>query len=172
MNKAIMYVSLFLVMIASVMAQVGSIDTECQSKEFDFGIVKYEWDEMAGTFDPEDPAISGYTTSIDCTDTQSGEEAKIECMEADWTSIPDADGILVKGGTETDDYLGGTEGTVYCVDYDGTCHGISHVTFCGNYENGNGNGNGDHPVPEFSIVTLGLAVIGAGLGLVFIRKRD
>lgn len=30
----------------------------------------------------------------------------------------------------------------------------------------------DGEVPEFSVVTLGLAVIGAGLGLVFIRKRD
>jgi hypothetical protein len=32
-------------------------------------------------------------------------------------------------------------------------------------------GCGGNPVPEFSLVTLGLAVIGAGLGLALLRKK-
>ncbi|MBN2459683.1 hypothetical protein JXB28_05335 [Candidatus Woesearchaeota archaeon] len=169
MNKGIAYIGILLLMVASVMAQVGSPDTECETYlgESYYGVAKFSCDD------------AGCTMDTDCDFDQFDPENK-DCMkspyeitldgdndEADWTSNYDVK-ALVKASTSTEaqgEY--GTSGTVTA--FGG--HEISHVTFCGK-EGSNGNGgNGNHDVPEFSTITLGLAILGAGLGLVFLRKQ-
>ena len=86
-----------------------------------------------------------------------------------WTSVPPAAGVLSKEGQCYQDLPGGLSGDVDKIRY-----GISHITLCGNSNGGcvgpccNGGCNG---VPEFSTLTLALAVIGATLGLAFVRKH-
>ncbi len=113
----------FLVLAGFASAQVGSIDTECQAHGFMGGIVKYEWADSGG-YVAEDPAIDPWVISV-VGDT----------VEANWTASPDVAGVLVNGGTEYDEYAGGSSGTVACVWYANpggqeSCHGISHITFC------------------------------------------
>lgn len=163
MKKAILYASLFLIMIASVFA---SVDSDCTENGFDFGIAKYtptdDWDWADGM-------ESAYALTVD----------EINTGEFDWTAIPGVAGVYVKAGSKNETTAGGTSGTVYCINYTNpgeqlNCHDISHITFCGNEdlppppcidcEPPNG-------VPEFSLITLVIAVIGAGLGLAVLRKH-
>lgn len=174
--KAIAYMGVLLVMIASVFATAEcqknippkSPDNECKTylgEDF-YGVAKFEWVDNEYKLS-EEGMLSPYEISINGDD-----------KEADWTSnykvYP-----LVKAGKDTETYEGAKSGTVYCIDWENpkdkvNCHGISHVTFCdktGGENGGNGGDDDDNEVPEFSVLTLGLAIIGAGLGLVLLRKH-
>ncbi|MBW2991373.1 hypothetical protein KY348_06765, partial [Candidatus Woesearchaeota archaeon] len=163
----------FLLAISSVAAV--SIDEECQDNGFDYGIAKYDCSNGVYTLDEQNSLYDYYVFGF------TG-----DCQEADWTASPGVDGVLVKSAADTSEDGDGTSGTVYgwtetkC-NPQGVCkditHDISHVTFCKDSNGGNGgNGckgdcNGDHPVPVFSFATLAVAVVLAGLGLAYLRKR-
>jgi hypothetical protein len=217
MNKAIFGILVALTMIAASAMVLGvSIDEDCKDSFGDdyFGIVKFEWERTS--FSKEDPEISPYTVTLTCVETKEDEET--DCIEADWTSTPDTESVIVKAGTEEETYSGGSSGTVYDIEN----KAISHVVFCGYEEeedpvcgdgiiegdeecddekdNGvacnplcesscnycsskceiktvtggtcGGGGGGDNEVPVFPGFTVGLAVIGAGLGLALLRKQN
>jgi hypothetical protein len=95
-------------------------------------------------------------------------------IAADWTSDPKVSFVIMNAGDESIEFNGGTAGYVNSIT------DINHITLCGHTVNkrviqpNNGcvgvdcGGNG---VPEFSVITLGAAVLAVTLGLVFIRKR-
>ena len=123
---------------------VGDIDNECQEHGFDFGIAKWNYDGgfiLAEEHEDYDTLVTGDSSS------------------AHWESVPAADGILSKEGVCYEYYDGGSSGDVNQMEY-----GISHITFCGNED-------GDTPVPEFTAIGAGLALLGAGAYFVS-RKRN
>ncbi|MFH1722789.1 MAG: hypothetical protein ABH950_09335 [Candidatus Altiarchaeota archaeon] len=162
---------------------VGSIDTECQGNGFDFGIVKFEWGceepgptglTIAGNcgYVPENPPIPPYIVGVE------GDAA-----QANWTASPEVDGVLVKGGTEYDTYPGGASGTVSCVTYTNpggqtNCHGISHITFCGDNETETTTTVPeitttipDTPAPEFASLVLPAIILLLAPGIAFIARK-
>ena len=101
---------------------IGNPDQECRANGFDYGIAKWEWTGNSYSLDGNEK--SGYTTSV--TGTAS---------VANWTSDPAVAGIVVFGGTDTNVFPGGTEGTVNNSNLWTPSQqnaGISHITFCGN----------------------------------------
>jgi len=165
------YAIVLLVLATAAMAS-SDFKTECTNKGFDFSIAKYEksgssWNEVE-----RNSLFSSYQFTV------SG-----SLKDADWTADPSVAGVLVKGGTEYHpDVSGGTSGTAYCVNYTNpggqyNCHAISHITFCGDYPppppctGCNCPGANCNPVPEFSPITLFVAVAIAGLGLAYFRKH-
>jgi hypothetical protein len=128
---------------AELAGSVGSIDTECQAHGFDFGIAKWEWDEEEFILESEN---SNYDTSVWGTNSL-----------AQWTSNPDADGVLSKEGQCYQYLPGGSSGNVTYINY-----GISHVTLCG-YDH-------ENDVPEFGLIGAGLVVLGAAGFLIFRKK--
>jgi hypothetical protein len=118
------YAIVLLVLATAAMAS-SDFKTECTNKGFDFGIAKYEksgssWNEVE-----RNSLYPGYEFSV------SG-----SLKDADWTADPAVAGVLVKAGTQTVATAGGTSGSVTCLIKPGTsnCQDISHITFCGNYE--------------------------------------
>ncbi len=140
--------------------QAGNPDNECACFGFDYGITKYT--PGAGY---EDGSGAG-STDIGVTYTY------------DWTAThPGVDGVLVKTGDGNNNFCqlaGGTSGFV-----NGSNMSVSHITFCGKDGGGCvGCCPGDPyyptctpPVPVFPTWTLGLAIIGVGLGLALLRKK-
>ncbi|MBN2422151.1 hypothetical protein JXB41_02900 [Candidatus Woesearchaeota archaeon] len=142
---------LFLFAMSVVFANgVGSPDEECRQHGFDYGIAKWDWVEEAYVLSAEG-VRPGYTVSI------SGDAAS-----ATWKCNPGAAGALSKEGTYTYVHSGGTSGTVTpSLAPDGKTHDISHITLCGNENDGQ--------VPEFTTIGAGLALLGAGA--IICRKR-
>jgi hypothetical protein len=122
----------------------GSIDTECRNHGFDFGIVKFEWNEES--YEPEDPAISPWVVNV----WGNAETAY-------WTATPAVAGVISKEALNSYVHSGGVEGEISkSGQFD-----ISHLTFCGNEP--------EDEIPEFSVIGA-LAVIGLA-GLFIARKR-
>ncbi len=143
--KKILMVVIFFMLASGGLAKVGSPDSECIDRGFDFGIVKWEW---AGNsyMVSEEGVRSGYEVSIDGNATT-----------ALWTSSPGANGALAKGGQNYYTYAGGSSGTSHKSDLDNK--DISHITLCGD----------EIPdAPEFG--TLGALAALAGIGG-FLAKR-
>lgn len=156
--KTLLFMLVAVMTVSSIFAQgqgVGDPDNECQDNGFDFGIAKFECDDDEWDisndegFPPE-----GYTVDAD------GED----CSEVDWTSDPAADGVIEKAGQDVFIHPGGTEGTVK----QSGDHEISHITLCGNEENG--CEEDCHEIPEFTAIGASLALAGAGLYVY--RKRN
>ena len=172
MNKAIIYL-VGLLMIASFASAV-SINAECTNicGAGYSGIVKWGCDGGVWTLDPESPTDTGISVTGNCD-------------SATWdVDGSGADGIIIKAGN-----IEHAEGSVYeCNSLANTDNpvdiekDISHLTFCSHtpvdpcianpqlcdpcyLDPDSCNG-----VPEFSTMTLGLAIIGVGLGLAFLRK--
>ena len=157
------WIVILLVVASSVYARVGSINEECKDNGFDYGIAKFEWDD--GSYEAENPPIFPFEINVSGNGSQ-----------ADWISNRAVSGVLRKAGQDTAVLPGGTEGTAYGWETTNpqgrpVVHDISHLTFC-KWSNGGGNGGGDPPtgVPEFSTITLALAIVGATLGFAFLRK--
>lgn len=166
--KAFVYIIVLLTLVSMAFAQAeqcpdtschaGNADTECQCFGYAFGIAK---DESTGSW--------SYNNGYDIDVTKND--------DYDWTASPGVAGVLVKTGGGNNNFCvlsGGTSGSV-----SGELS-VSHITFCGNDNGGGCTGccPGDPyyptctpPVPEFSLITLGLAVLGAGLGLALLRKH-
>lgn len=89
---------------------VGSIDTECQAKGFDYGVAKWQWN---GTSYQPDGSSNG--TNVTGT-------SKL----ANWTSIQKIDGVIRKVGTSSTVFSGGFSGSI------SSSQDISHLTFCKN----------------------------------------
>jgi hypothetical protein len=81
-----------------------------------------------------------------------------------WTSNPEVYSVLVKAGNDYTEYVGGSGSATSSKD-------ISHVTFCG-YKTSNGGGGPGNGVPEFSPVTLGIAMTLTTLGILYLRKSE
>ncbi len=161
-NKMKRILALLLVAILAmtvVFGQVGSPNTECQDNGFDYGIAKYQ----CGSTSPEEGDGTGLSVTWNAV---MFNDEEVQCGSADWTSTYEIAGVLVKSATNTDVWPGGMSGTVEGWETTNPqdqpiLHSISHITFCGD----------EHQVPEFSTLTFGAAIIGAGLALVFLRKR-
>lgn len=124
----------------------ASIDSECQGLEYDFGIEKFEWNEETQIYELE---TNNPNYNIQVTGTDS---------LAYWTANPVVDGVIHKeDNLPLFDNDGGSSGTIY----QHSQHAISHITFCGN----------ENEIPEFSTITAGLALLGAGAGFVLLRRR-
>ncbi|MEK6968334.1 MAG: hypothetical protein AABX51_06920 [Nanoarchaeota archaeon] len=153
MKKIIQFMSICAIVISMLSATVvangiGNPDNECQDQGFDFGIAKFECDDDSWSMSDDDGfPPEGYDVSA------SGED----CSSVDWESNPAAAGVIEKAGQEVFIHDGGFSGTV---GQSGQ-HAISHLTLCGNEE----------VIPEFSRVAAGMAIAGAGLGYIALRKR-
>lgn len=171
MNKAIFgLITAMIMIVSSTMALakaecppgVGDVDCECFEHGYDFGIAKFE----CGKSYDIDTTVKGYDLTVEG-----------DCQSADWTSDPDVDGVLVKAGTLYEVYSGGSSGTVASIKevkkHNTVYHDISHLTFCGKGSNGGGDGgDDDNEVPVFPGITIGFAVVGAGLGITMLRKQE
>ena len=124
--------------------RVGSIDDECARQGFEFGIVKFEYDEELG-FVAEDPAIYPWVIEVEGDD-----------YEARWTSQPEVYAILSKEGQSTYTWDGGLNGTIHPSGQ----QSISHLTFCGDSE----------PVPEFGVIASIALALGL-LGMVVYKRN-
>jgi hypothetical protein len=170
MNKGILYVGILLVMIASVFATIDNSNSDC--KELGTGddyyeVAKYNCNvndcNLAGTvLSPYEINVDGNKESADWTSEDYNVQAVVKV-----TSTTEAQGTYGMKGTVTG---------LPCNPADLNCdkiYGINQITFCGKEGNGGGGGGsgGSSNVPEFSTITLGLAILGAGLGLVFMRKQ-
>jgi len=163
MNKAIfgILVALTMIVTSGLVSAKGNPNPYCSDYGFE-NEIKVECSAIPGTSD-------GITFTGDC-------------KEADWESLSAFDMVIVKASTQSEVQsiaTDGMSGTVYCIDDvnpEGKpiCHDISHVLFCS--DNGGGctpgtPGCGDNQVPVFPGITVGFAVIGAGLGLALLRKQ-
>ena len=92
-------------------ASTLNINDQCQQAGFDFGVVKWEWEN-----DHYVPEGAAQGTAV------TGDE-----RVADWTAQPAVAGVISKAGTDSTVFSGGTSGTIMADKYD-----ISHLTFCGN----------------------------------------
>ena len=166
--KIVSYIVAVLMLAGAVSAAVGSISDECQAHGFDSGVAKWSCGDSGFTL--EESNYISYTTDV-----------VGDCQGADWTSVPGADGLVVKAGTDSQVFPGGVSGTVeawsQCQNAEckkNVTRDISHVTFCRNSDGGSCRGQECDPgqgVPEFSTLTLGVAVLAATMGLVYLRKR-
>jgi len=159
MNKSfIISIMMILTLIAasSIALAIKNIDVECQANGFAFGVAKYALVDSAYQADPESDA--NYKVSV------TG-----DAQGASWTSSQNyIDGVLKNGQTPA--LSGGYSGNV--------AGDISYLTFCG-YNHGTrsvstpvGSQSVTYDgVPEFSLLTLAIAVIGVGLGLAVLRKH-
>jgi|GEM_PF-1826235 len=130
---------------------VGNPDNECQNNGFDYGIAKYE----CGDSNVEELGSKGEDYTLSVAWRYNDEK---ECAWADWTANPAVDGVLLKAGkADTVALNGGLSGTVEKQRY-----AISHITFCGNYN--------DPTVPEFGTVIGMVTALGA-LGVFFLVRR-
>lgn len=139
-----------------------SVDEECRQYGFDFGYAKYELDESHW--------------ELGSMFNESYVEVEGDAQEMDWESTMHVAGVLRKSATDTSVLDGGMQGTVYGwedMKPNGRVivHDISHLTFCGRGGTGSSSGGGTHGVPEFSTVTLALAVVATALGLVIFRRN-
>ncbi|MFC2154101.1 hypothetical protein ACFLRC_01280 [Candidatus Altiarchaeota archaeon] len=137
---------------------VGSIDEECQRNNFDFGIVKFEWE--GGNYTPEDPPIPPYIVSVVGDDHQ-----------ANWTASPAVDGVLSKEGNSTYVNLGGTSGTITQTGQ----NAISHLTFCGDNETSTTTTIPETtttvPSPEFTSVVIPALVVLFSLTIAYVYRK-
>lgn len=166
MNKAFVYILALLTIATVAFAQpandcngFGDAQQVCECNGFDVGLAKYNWNATSGQFEKDSGIID--ITSL----TGNGDSA-------DWTNSGYVSGVLVHAGEgqELTALPGGFIGNVNPADHD-----ISFIAFCGT--NGGGDGGddddgGDNQVPVFPGFTIGLAVIGAGLGLALLRKHN
>lgn len=150
MKKLLLAVLLLTLASTGVFAvAVGSIDTECQGLGFDYGVAKWECDDLACT--------GAWTLN---EEVYTGTSVTGDCDSADWdVGTSGADGIVVKadGDAGTHEAIIGTSGTITKDKY-----AFSHVTFCGY----------DEEVPEFSTIAAAVALVGAIAGFVFLRKKN
>ena len=86
---------------------------------------------------------------------------------ASWTSNLGVYSVLVKAGNSETAFAGGTSGS-FTSQKD-----ISHVTFCGHRAatNGGNGGGSTNGVPEYSAITLGVAIVITTIGLVYLRRN-
>lgn len=104
--------------------------------------------------DGTDGVPSGYKCTSEC-------ELKKICPE------PVCGNGELEKGEECDD---GRSNGIPCDPGSGVCMYCSNK--CETVVLNGGGGGGEEPVPEFSLLTLGITIIGVGLGLVFLRKRQ
>ncbi len=143
---------IFLVSLGFVVANgVGNPDNECQTNGFDYGIAKYQ----CGFSDVDELGSEGENYDIS---VEWGYDYEQECASAEWTSMPEVGGVLLKAGNDPTVVLsGGLSGTV-----EKEVHAISHITFCGNYP---------PIVPEFGTIIAMFTALSA-LGIFFIVRRS
>jgi len=154
--KGLIYVLALLMIVGTAFAL--SADEECKANGYAYGIAKYNWNAQTAQFDAETQAVP----PADVYD--------IKFIENRWDAFPAiSGGVIVNSGGQAQRTIGGGSGIIP--------ENTEALTFCGNtfhrsrsYTPSGSQSNGLQ-VPEFSVMTLGLAVIGVGLGLAFMRKR-
>jgi hypothetical protein len=154
MNKSFIY-GLVLLMIASMALAVSDISTACESINMN-GIAKYDANTGIMTY--------ASSTSHNIVVTPADK------FTASWTSDPlyDVEGVIVNSVLATGQ--GANSGLV-----SGNGNAINDIVFCDGWAGGrlsfSPQGGDLIHAPEFSLFTLGIAVIGVGLGLAVLRKR-
>jgi hypothetical protein len=121
-------------------------DARCVAEGFDFGIAAWKYKNDVG-FEKK-AELAGYATSVVGNKTV-----------ADWTSAPDAAGVLVEGVSTP--LSGGASGSIVKGGNIPSNKNIETVTICGNTP---------VDVPEFGMLAAGL-VMAAGIGLVVFRRK-
>jgi hypothetical protein len=179
MKKLILFLALAFIMAGSAMAVKPTevpkpkpfcgnegFDCECQnfynSTDY-YSIAKFEPKPAPCTSAATSYFIAEQNTLYDYYDITVNGTAK----SVSWTSDPDVYSALVKAGNDWVEYLGGKGSATSAKK------AISHVTFCGK-KNSNGGCTGpncgNNGVPEFSLLTLGIATVAVTAGLVYLRK--
>ncbi len=115
---------------------------------------------------------NGYAGTQYCTD---------QCTWSECTPLEGCGDGIINDGEECDD---GTSNGIGCNPLCGeqcnycdsdctteTNYGGSCPSYCDLHPSDPQCGGGEPGVPEFSVLTLGLAIVGAGLGLAFLRKK-
>ena len=154
MNKSFVY-GLVLLMIASMALAVSDISTACES--IGPGIAKYD-------------VNTGIITYASSTSHNIVVTPEADKLTAKWTSDPlyDVEGVIVNSALATGQ--GAHSGSV-----SGNGNTINDIVFCDGWARGtlsvSPQGGDLIHAPEFSLLTLGIAVIGVGLGLAVLRKR-
>jgi hypothetical protein len=160
--KKILITMLILVALIPMAAAVtpGGPDAECDAagcvgysyKIDDWGNLSVWASGMDGTYDDG---------SINISDSNN--------YTFNWTSETPICAVIVKGGSESNVYPGGTSGTglVAPVNPSGGTAEISHVTFC----YGSNGGGQEQEIPEFPTIALPIAAI-LGLAFFFQRRKD
>ena len=173
MKKAFMFVILALFLVSGVIATTSitcadkdkkgdkdnnGFNNECQKYFNDknyFPLAKFDYNGHGYTLIEQSSDYDSYTIDV------SGTSKK-----ADWTSNPNVYSVLVTEGKKEVQFNGGLSGTITS-----NRDNISHITFCAKKTSGGGTGGVPSGVPEFSLLTMGIAVIAVSLGLVFLRKN-
>lgn len=147
--KSILLIMVAFVLLSSVAFAVRSNPSyECSAYcgSMSYPVAKYDWDDSSMSYlldnDFED---SGYAVDV------SGDTSS-----ADWTADPAVDCVIHKEATDYFTYDGGASGTINKVEHD-----ISHITFCAD----------ENEVPEFGVIAAGIAIAGAIIGMLIIRRR-
>ena len=154
-------------------------DTTCEEEGYTWAIAQYNCDE--GDWPLFGTVRDGFLTSA----TGDGED----CSEVDWTSNPDAAGVLELNNQGFVNHPGfASAGSIE------NKHGINSIIICGDPLCGNGIVEGNEPcddgndvdddacsnlcepnqgnnVPEFGVVAAGLALAGAGAYIAKKRKK-
>ena len=154
--KGLIYVLVMLTIVGTAFAI--SADEECKANGYSYGIAKYTWNAETSQFEAEAQAVP----PADVYD--------IKFINGRWDAFPAiSGGVLMNDGGQAQRTIGGGSGIIP--------ENTESLTFCGNtfhrsrsITTANTAQEGLH-APEFSIMTLGLAIIGVGLGLTFLRKH-
>jgi hypothetical protein len=155
--KGLIYALILLMIVSTAFAL--SADDECKANGYSYGIAKYTWNAQTSQFEVEPQAVS----PPDVYD--------IKFINGKWDAFPSiSGGVLITTGGKTTATIGGGSGIIP--------ENTESLTFCGNnFHRGRGiTAFNTEPtelpgVPEFSVMTLGLAIVGVGLGLAFLRKH-
>lgn len=150
MNKTILILSIMILALAtSALAVEQTIDEECQSFGFDFGIARWVWD---GESFSEDVSIEGFDTNVE------GDQDSFE-----WESDPDVTGVISREACNIQVTEGGDSGEVSSISDD-----VETITFCGDDEESEEE-DFDGEVPEFGTITAIIVLFVAGIYIT--RKR-
>lgn len=126
--------------------QQNQCDIDCIEWGFDFGIARWVWD----------PRLQQYVLIIE----RDGFDTSVlgDQSQADWTSVPDAAGVIAHEEDHTETlFHGGSAGTVTQTGETG----IRAVVLCGYY----------NQIPEFSPIAALVAVAGSVLAFFIIRRK-
>jgi hypothetical protein len=167
MNKTITYLILATLLISGVSAvarvdltqETMTADQDCQAKGFSYSIARWTYDN--GAYKATGDHLSRFMILVKGTPA-----------EATWSSSPSVAGVIVSEGSEPRSVAGGSSGVIA---QNGA--GIEQVTFCGNTQRSNtaviDNPQPKQPagVPEFSVLTLTLAIVIGGIGIALLRRN-
>ncbi|MBD3203004.1 MAG: hypothetical protein GF411_01800 [Candidatus Lokiarchaeota archaeon] len=164
MKKVIFLISVFVLLTISVVAPApendqdcqnlgydgywtgqGGIDAECIKAGYDFGVAKWEYNEIDKIFEKESE-ISGFSTYVNGSDSYAG-----------WTSNPGISGVISKEGKCYQILSGGTTGSIEKLYF-----GISHVTLCKDTE---------EDIPEFNGFSAVFLSVAALVFVVFRKSK-